>query len=87
MELHDQPTAGTSQGDEPFEAPRCGLAELAPPEATDAVIEAYKRDVDRTLLIENLKLSPAQRAEQLQDFMRFLGEIRQAGCRLRGEEP
>jgi len=51
----------------------------------DPVIEAYKKDVDQTLLIENLKLTPAQRAEKFQDFMRFLGEIRRAGQKLRGE--
>ncbi len=61
-----------------LEPPRCGLCELAPPEASDPVLEAYKKDVDRTLLIENLKLSPAQRAEKFQDFMKFLEEIRHA---------
>ncbi|MGH2795715.1 MAG: hypothetical protein ACRDKG_15590 [Actinomycetota bacterium] len=37
----------------------------------DPVIEAYKRDVDRTLLRENLKLSPEERVLKLQDFVRF----------------
>ena len=32
----------------------------------DPVIEAYKRDVDRTLLRENLKKSPEQRLRDLQ---------------------
>jgi hypothetical protein len=31
----------------------------------DPVIEAYKRDVDRTLLRENLKLSPEERLLKL----------------------
>ncbi len=31
--------------------------ELAPPDYCDPVIEAYKKDVDRTLLRENLKLT------------------------------
>lgn len=31
----------------------------------DPVIEAYKKDVDRTLLIENLRRTPQQRGEIL----------------------
>jgi hypothetical protein len=46
---------------------------------SDPVVEAYKRDVDRTLLRENLKLSPEQRLLKLQDFVRFLSEVRAAG--------
>ncbi len=42
---------------------------------TDPVVEAYKRDVDRTLLRENLKLTPEERLLKLQDFMRFLSEV------------
>ena len=33
---------------------------------TDPVVEAYKRDVDRTLLRENLKLTPEERLLKLQ---------------------
>jgi hypothetical protein len=32
--------------------------DLAPADYIDPVIEAYKKDVDRTLLRENLKLKP-----------------------------
>jgi hypothetical protein len=46
---------------------------------SDPVIEAYKRDVDRTLLRENLKLSPDERLHKLQDFVKFLSEVRAAG--------
>ena len=46
---------------------------------TDPVIEFYKRDVDRTLLRQNLRLSPEDRVLKLQDFVRFLTEIRDAG--------
>jgi hypothetical protein len=35
--------------------------ELAPPDHCDPVIEAYKKDVDRTLLRENLKLTVEER--------------------------
>lgn len=37
--------------------------------APDPVIEAYKRDVDRTLLRENLKLTPGERLRKLQSFV------------------
>lgn len=39
---------------------------LAPPDVSDPVIEAYKKDVDRTLIRENLKLSYQQRLTKLQ---------------------
>lgn len=44
----------------------------------DPVIEAYKKDVDRTLLRENLKLTPQQRLEKLVAFMRSLDQLREA---------
>lgn len=37
----------------------------------DPVLAAYLRDVDRTLLRENLKLTPAQRLEKLVRFTSF----------------
>ena len=37
------------------------LDDLAPPDYYDPVIEAYKKDVDRTLLRENLKLTVEER--------------------------
>jgi hypothetical protein len=43
------------------------------------VIEAYKKDVDRTLLCENLKLTPDQRLKKLQDFVAFTTMLRDAG--------
>jgi hypothetical protein len=44
----------------------------------DPVIELYKRDVDRTLLRENLRLTPQQRIEKLMSFMRTAEQLRQA---------
>ena len=44
----------------------------------DPVVELYKRDVDRTLLREHLKLTPLQRLEKLVAFMRDLDELRHA---------
>jgi hypothetical protein len=47
----------------------------ATPLPPDPVIEAYKKHVDRTLLRENLKLTPGQRLEKLAAFMRSLAEV------------
>lgn len=51
---------------------------------TDPVIEAYKKDIDRTLLRENLKLSVEDRLRQLMALQRFAEELRDAGRALRG---
>jgi hypothetical protein len=45
----------------------------------DPVIEAYKKDVDRTLIRENLKLTVQQRFEKLMALQRFAEEMRRAG--------
>ncbi len=45
----------------------------------DPVIDAFKKDVDRTLLRENLKLTPGERLRKLQDFVRFTETVREAG--------
>jgi len=45
----------------------------------DAVIEAYKKDLDRSLLRENLKLTPEQRIEKLAALARLAEEARRAG--------
>lgn len=47
--------------------------------AEDPVIEVYKRDVDRTLLRENLRKTPDERLRQLQKLQRFALELRRAG--------
>jgi hypothetical protein len=44
----------------------------------DPVIEAYKRDIDRSLLRENLKLTVEQRFRNLQQLQRFAEELRNA---------
>jgi hypothetical protein len=44
----------------------------------DPVIERHKRDVDRTLLRENLKLSVGQRFRQLQELQRFAVALKRA---------
>ena len=47
----------------------------------DPVIEAYKKDIDRTLLRENLKRTPEERLRQLMELQRFAEELRSAGRR------
>jgi hypothetical protein len=42
-------------------------------------IEAYKKDVDRTLLRENLKLTPAERIAKMISVLRFVEEVRGSG--------
>lgn len=49
----------------------------------DPVIEAYKKDVDRTLIRENLRLTVQQRLERLMDLQRFAEELGRAGRRAR----
>jgi hypothetical protein len=51
--------------------------------APDPVIEVYKKDVDRTLIREMLKLTPEERILKLQDFVAFAVEVQEAGRRLR----
>ena len=45
----------------------------------DPVIEAYKKDVDLTLIIENLKLTVEERLRNLVAMQRFAAEVRRAG--------
>lgn len=45
----------------------------------DPVIETYKRDIDRTLLRENLKLTVEERFLKLMELQRFATELRRAG--------
>jgi len=47
----------------------------------DPVIEAYKKDVDRTLLRENLKRSVEERLRDLMRLQRFADEWRRAARR------
>ena len=45
----------------------------------DPVIEAYKKDVDRTLIRHNLRLTVEQRIDNLMALQRFAEELRRAG--------
>lgn len=45
----------------------------------DPVIEAYKNGIDRTLIVENLKLSPEERLIRLMKLQEFAEELHRAG--------
>ena len=45
----------------------------------DPVIEAYKKDVDRTLVRENLRRNLDERLDDLLRFQQFAEELRRAG--------
>ena len=82
MELHDRPSECT---DFLETAPR-ELPELPPPDVHDPVIDAYKKEVDRTLLISNLRLTSDERSQKFQSFMEMVYEVRHAGERMRESE-
>ena len=46
--------------------------------ALSPVVEVYKRDVDRTLIRENLRRTPEERLIALQQLQDFAGELRRA---------
>lgn len=48
-------------------------------QSLDPVVAAYLKDVDRTLLRSNLRLSPEDRIRKLQDFVRLMSRLREAG--------
>ena len=51
---------------------------LAPAGASDPVVDAYKRDVDRTLLRENLRKTVEQRLTDMEAFRKSADVLRQA---------
>ena len=80
MELHDRPLEGWE-----LEASARELPELPPPDIYDPVIEAYKKDVDRTLLIVNLRLTPNERSQKFERFMEMVYEVHRAEERRKTE--
>ena len=51
----------------------------ATPPKSDPVIEAFKRDIDRTLIRERLKLDPEQRIVELIRLQAWANELARAG--------
>ena len=52
----------------------------------EEVIQAYMKDVDEGLLLENLKLTPQQRMDKFTRFMESVMELRAAGERMRARQ-
>ena len=55
---------------------------LNQPLEPDPVIEVYKRDIDRTLIRQNLRRSIEERIEALMQLQEAAHEFRRAGQRL-----
>jgi len=49
----------------------------------DPVVEAYKKDIDLTLIRENLRLTVDQRFQQLMKLQQFAEDLRHAGRKVR----
>jgi hypothetical protein len=49
----------------------------------DRIIEAYKKDIDVTLIRENLRLTVDQRFQQLMKLQQFAQDLRRAGRKAR----
>jgi len=58
--------------------PTTDVPPLSPAEI-DRLVEELKRDVDRTLIRENLKLTVEERLVQLMRLQEFAEELRRAG--------
>lgn len=52
----------------------------------DPVIEAYKKDIDRTLLLENLKLTTDERSKKFENSMQLCFELRKNAKALQSEK-
>jgi len=44
----------------------------------DDIIALYEKDVDETLILENLKLTPEQRLRKMQDFINTMEILRES---------
>ena len=59
---------------------------VKPATGLDAVIEAYKKDVDVTLIRENLRLTVDERFQQLMRLQQFAEELQAAGRKAHSRE-
>jgi hypothetical protein len=55
------------------------MTHSVPANSLDAVVDAYLEGVDVSLLQQNLRLTPEERLEQLQELARFADELQRAG--------
>ena len=63
-----------------------GMFETATELEPDPVIEAYKKDIDRTLIRENLRLTVEQRLENLMRLHEFAEELQKHSRRKDGDK-
>ena len=52
----------------------------------DPLIEAYKKDIDITLIRENLRLTVDQRFQQLMKLQQFAQDLHRAGRKARSQK-
>ncbi len=52
------------------------------PAAPDPVVEAYKKNLDRSLIRQNLRRSVQERLEALMELQRFAEELVRSGRRI-----
>ena len=52
----------------------------------DPLIEAFKQDLDLTLIHENLRLTVDERFQQLMELQRFAEELQRAGRKAREQK-
>src|SRR5271170_5327890 len=70
---------GTSEASGYYRLAGVGKRRIMKVMASNPIIEIYKRDVDRTLIRENLKRTVTERFERHQAMQRFALEMRRAG--------
>ena len=75
--MFDSTTKSTTETPLPYSL------DYPPPDFIDPVIEVYKKDVDRTIIRENLKLTMEERLRKHQNAQTFFEELRRAGERVR----
>ena len=89
QEEHDRSNARPGGDSTPSESTRPSPRRPRPEQASgpdaDPVVEAYKRDIDHTLLRQNLRRSVTERVANLIALNRLAEEARRAGAALRNK--
>ncbi len=55
---------------------------MTEPSGPDPVVEAYKKNLDRSLIRQNLQRSIQERLEALMELQRFAEELQRSGRRI-----
>ena len=58
---------------------RAGASGVGHPSSVNAVIAVHRKDIDLTLLRENLRLTPEERIQKLFAVLELVDEVRKAG--------